>query len=202
MSKRTSEAETFKYRKLNRVELNDYCVKIHIFQIDREKPWNRLFDITTTDNYKFQFGSEVIKNTSTSATLYEKVEKLTKTELIKLFSSLSIHDIWSSEFITNAKDDSWVEELMQKIRGMDEGEAKKYVKKNYTSFGKNRRQLTGQKILPNSENNYYTVRDLKIHFDALREGCGVETAQKTSIRKLDVNSIQYLIFNGVKYELK
>lgn len=206
MAKRASEkeaiAEAFKYRKLNRVELNDICAFTHVYQINKELSDSTGFNVTTSDNTAFWYGRNVIQRTSTSATFFEKVEKLTKTGLIKLFASLSIHDIWSAEFETNAKCDSWMEDLIAKIVEMKKCDAKKYIKNNYTSFGKTKRYLIGQKILPSSDNNYYTVRDLKIHFDLMTEGCNAEVAQKDSIRKLDVNSLQYLIFNGVKYELK
>ena len=206
MAKRVSEAETlaeaFKYRKLNRIELNDICILTHVYQIDSERPGTTKFNVTRNDNTKYWYDPKVIRNTSVSATFFEKVEKLTKTGLIKLFASFSINDIWSAEFNTIAKDDDWLEDLATKILEMKKCEAKKYIKKNYTSFGKTKRYLIGQKISPSSDNNYYTVRDLTIHFDALKEGCDVEIALKNSIRKLDVNSIQFLVFNGVKYELK
>lgn len=84
---------------------------------------------------------------------------------------------------------------------MNKEEAVKYVKKDFTTFGKIKRQITGQKILLKSVNNYYTVRDLNIYFEDLDKN-GVEIASKNSIRTLDVNTLQSLIFNGVKYILK
>ena len=85
---------------------------------------------------------------------------------------------------------------------MPKNDAVKYVKENFTTFGKITRELAGQKILPTSDNNYYTVRDLKIYFEELDKECGAEMAARNSIRKLDVNTLQSLIFNSVKYVLK
>lgn len=56
------------------------------------------------------------------------------------------------------------------IRELSIDKAGKYIKKNFESFGKTERHIIGHKINPNSENNYYTVRDLSIQFDNLNEG--------------------------------
>lgn len=42
-------------------------------------------------------------------------------------------------------------------------DAVNYVKKDFKTFGKIVRELTGQKLLKDSANNYYTVRDLNIY---------------------------------------
>lgn len=46
------------------------------------------------------------------------------------------------------------------------------------------------------------VRDLEIHFNLLNDDKSVDEAHRQSIRNLDVNTLQFLIFNGVKYILK
>lgn len=92
----------------------------------------------------------------------------------------------------------WVET----IQGLTVDKADAYIKKNFGSFGKVNRTIVGHKIKPNSDNNLYMVRDLTIHFDLLKEGKDVDAAHSQSIRNLDINSLQFLIFNGVKYVLK
>lgn len=202
MSKRSyNEEEAFQKRALKRVKVHDFYSKIDVYKVEGYK-YDDKFYITTSDNNEYSYSQVVIKERSKSATMYEKVEEKTKTALIKLFSALSINDVWSAEFLTHEKDSKWHDDLVTKIREMDENEAKKYVKKKFTSFGKVKRELVGRKISPSSNNNYYPVRDLKIHSEALEKGSDVESAEKSSIRQLDVNSLQYLIFNGIKYVLK
>lgn len=65
-----------------------------------------------------------------------------------------------------------------------------------------KRTIIGHKISTTSQNNYLLVRDLEEHFKQLEEENDVDKAEKKSISNLDVNTIQYLIFNGVKYVLK
>lgn len=62
--------------------------------------------------------------------------------------------------------------------------------------------MVGQKISLKSDNNYYMVRDLNIYFDELSKSNDIDTAVRNSIRKLDINTLQSLIFNNVKYILK
>lgn len=85
---------------------------------------------------------------------------------------------------------------------MAKGEAIDYVRKDIKKFGKTLRLLKGQKLSVSSDNNYYLVRDLEIYFDELEKSPNITEAAKKSIRNLDVNTIQSLIFNGVKYILK
>lgn len=159
------------------------------------------FTIKTTQNSNFKFAESVIKETGTSATSYTSQKKATKTELIELFSNLSVNDIWHATFFKQDQDENWQAELVAKIQSMEKDVAVKYVKKEFTKFGKILRDLVGQKIVSKSNNNYYMVRDLNLHFDELNTN-DPAIAAKNSIRRLDVNTLLSLVFNGVKYVLK
>lgn len=199
-----NEEEVFQSKKLKCIKVDDIQARTTIYRVGREcaKFGEAGFQVTTTDNDRFWTGRGVIEKQAKSATFYDKEEKLTKTDLNKLFAALSASDIWTAQFFKHEKDAAWEEDLVTKIQGMEKSDAVKFVKKHHETFGKVERQLTGLKLLPSSINNYYTVRDLENYFEALTEGVDVEIAQKNSIRKLDVNSLQYLIFNSVKYILK
>lgn len=112
-----------------------------------------------------------------------------------------MNDIWFATFFKQNTDNNWQDELVAKIQSMEKDDAVKYVKKDFNTFGKSLRELVGQKITLKSDNNYYMVRDLKLHFDELNTK-NLKEAAKKSIRNLDVNTLQSLIFNGVKYILK
>lgn len=191
--------EAFERRKLQCVEVHDFYVEHTVYKVLRHH--NKSYSIQTAENSKFSYGEEIILETATSATSYTSEKKATKTDLIKLFSNLSLNDIWFAMYYTQDEDNSWHEKLVEKIQSMDKDDALKFVKNDFTTFGKTKRELVGQKINFKSDNNYYTVRDLNIHFDELLNNNSSMTAKK-SIRKLDVNTLQYLIFNGVKYSLK
>lgn len=204
MGKRTYE-EAFGRRYLNKVLLNDYYVKIDMFKVlhkeDRDDFKTR-YNIRTMENNNFLYDEEVIKKRSKSATSFNREEALTKTELMELFSNISVHDVWSAEYKVFDKSKEWQNELAKESQSLTTEEAGKYIKKKSKSFGKVERTIIAHKITTNSKNNYYTVRDLEIHFNCLNERKTVEEAQNQSIRNLDVNTIQYLRFNGVKYVLK
>lgn len=200
MAKRTFE-EAFKRKFLNKVSLNDYYVKIDMFKVICADVKTR-YHIRTTENNNFSYDAEVITKRSKCATSFDREESLTKTELMELFSNISIHDVWSAQYYVFDKSKEWQKELAEKIQNLTPEEAAKFIKKNFKSFGKVERLIIGHKISMNSTNNYYTVRDLEIHFNFLNDGKEVQDAETQSIRKLDVNTIQYLIFNGVKYVLK
>lgn len=198
--KKRSYDDAFKRRPMNSIQTGDFCVEHTVYKIVRPKAGD-LFDVKTDQNKDFSYHGSVIKGTSTSGTLYTSTKKATKTELIELFSDLSINDIWLAEFFKLERENDWQLELVGKIQSMNKDDAVKYVKKDFATFGKIKREIIGQKILVKSANNYYTVRDLNIYFDQLPHA-GVELAAKNSIRILDVNTLQSLIFNGVKYILK
>lgn len=205
MPKRSYE-KAFERRFLNSVNQNGFYVKIDMFKVlnkidDINTNKNR-YNIRTSENNNFSYDDSVIMKRSKSATSFDRVEKFTKTELIELFARISVNDVWSAEYETFDKTDDWQKKLASTIKGLSIEEAGKYIKKNFKTFGKGNRRIIGHKINTNSDNNYYMVRDLEIHFDLLEEDVDVEFATNYSIRNLDVNSLQFLIFNGVKYILK
>lgn len=203
MSKR-SYKQAFEHRFLNNVEVGDFYVKIDMYKVTSRDEYNinESYNITTTENNELRYGAEVIKKRSKSATAFDQEQTLTKTELTELFANISISDVWSAEYQTFDKTKEWQKELAETIQGLTVYKASDYVKKNFGSFGKVNRKIIGHKINSNSVNNSYIVRDLTIHFELLEEGVNVNMAERQSIRNLDVNSLQYLIFNGVKYVLK
>lgn len=190
----------FERKKLDSVQMDDILVEHTIYKV--KKRIGDCFDIKTSENVLFNYDRATITETATSATLYNKEEKLTKTEIIQLFSSLSPNDIWSAVYLKKDPNPNWQAELVAKIQRMPQNDAVKYLKKDFTTIGKITRELKGQKIFLTSNNNYYMVRDLKVHFDLLEEGVCAEVAAKDSTRQLDVNTLQSLIFNSVKYVLK
>lgn len=197
--KRTYE-DAFVHKPLQTVQIGDFYVEHTVYKvIDRIN--SGAFHIKTMQKSSFDYGENVIKETATSATLYTIVKKATKTQLIELFSDLSINDIWHASFLKQNNDNNWQDELVMKIQSMERTDALKYVKKNFATLGKTTRELTGQKTALKSDNNYYEVRDLNIYFDELNANDPV-LAAKNSTRRLDVNTLQTLIFNNVKYVLK
>lgn len=200
MSKRSYES-AFERRFLKSVDVDGFYVKIDMFKVIKPKG-KRQYDIITTENNNFTYSENVITQRSKSATAFDQEKKLTKTELIELFAAMSVNDVWSAEYETFDKSAEWQKELATTIHGLSIEKAGEYIKKNFKSFGKSSRSMIGHKINPNSDNNYYTVRDLNIHFNLIEDGVDVEIAQKKSIRNLDVNSLQFLVFNGIKYILK
>lgn len=197
--------DAFKRQPLQRVEVGGFYVEHTVFKIlDRDPPQSgcNYFHIKTMLNKQYSYGEQIIKELSTSMSTYASVEKVTKTTLIKLFSNLSVNDIWFASYLKQDNEKQWQEELVERIRSMEQEEAVKYVKKDFATFGKVERELAGQKIALKSANNYYMVRDLNIYFNVLEKSKSIDQAAKASIRNLDVNTLQSLIFNNVKYELK
>lgn len=201
MAPKRSFSDAFKRHPLHNVKVDDYYVEHTVYKVTKENELTKFFDVKTMQNSRFQYHENVIKETATSATSFTSERKACKTELVELFSNLSVNDIWFATFLKQNTEQNWQEQLVNKIQSMKKDDAVKYVKKDFTTFGKIARELVGQKIALKSDNNYYMVRDLNIYFDELTTN-GVETAEKKSIRQLDVNTIQTLIFNGVKYILK
>lgn len=193
--------EAFDRKRLDSVQVGDFCVEHTVYKVLKRNNITNAFEIKTSQKSKFQYDECVIKETATSATIYTSEKKATKTELIELFSKLSINDIWFATYLTHEKNQNWPEEIVTKIQSMKKEEAMQYVKKGFTTFGKMARELTGQKIYLQSDNNYYMVRDLNIYFEELKTN-EPEVAERKSIRTLDVNTLQSLIFNNVKYVLK
>lgn len=201
LPQKRSYEEAFIRKTLDRVQLNDYYVEHTVYKVQTLCK-DKYFDITTAQNSKFSYHEDTIKQTSASATMYKAEEKVTKTELIKLFRDLSNYDIWSAMYYKQDPNNKWQDDLVIKIQAMEKADAVKYVSKDFKTFGKIVRELTGQKLLEASDNNYYMVRDLNIYFDELAKEGNSEIAAKNSIRKLDVNTLQSLIFNNVKFVLK
>lgn len=193
--------EAFDRKKLQCVQVGDFYVEHTVYKVSKRCEKKNSFDITTAQNSKFYYDESVIKETAASATSYTSEKKATKTEIIELFSKLSMNDIWFATYFTQDKNKNWTEELITKIQSMKKEDAVRYVNKDFATFGKMMRELAGQKILLQSDNNYYTVRDLKIYFEEL-EANGPEIAAKKAIRTLDVNTLQSLTFNNIKYVLK
>lgn len=198
--------EAFERKKLQSVQVNDFYVEHTVYKVlkraEMKTSDHTTYSIRTGENSKFSYSESIIMETATSATAYTNEKKATKTELIELFSKLSLNDIWFAVYYTQDKDNSWQEKIVEKIQSMNKNDALKFVKSDFTTFGKTQRELAGQKIDSKSDNNYYIVRDLNIHFEELSSNKPVSMAAKKSIRMLDVNTLQCLIFNGVKYSLK
>lgn len=198
--------EAFERKKIQSVQVNDFYVEHTVYKVSKQEEMktagNTTYAIQTDKNSKFYYCERIILETATSATSYTCEKKATKSELIELFSKLSLNDIWFAVYYTRDKDNSWQEKIVEKIQSMNKNDALKFVKNDFTTFGKTKRELAGQKIESKSDNNYYIVRDLNIHFDELSSNKPATMVVKKSIRMLDVNTLQCLIFNGVKYSLK
>lgn len=197
-----SYERAFMSKKLNGVKINDYYVETTVYKVLRKSFQVNMFDVLTTRNEENSYGGRIITDASKSASIFETEEKLTKTELIKLFSIISVNDVWSAVFYKQETSENWQEELVSKIQGMRKDDAVKYMKKEFYTFGRVVREMRGRKISHTSNNNYYLVCDLDIYFDEMERTSNIATAEKSSIRYLDVNTIQSIIFNGVKYKLK
>lgn len=92
MAPKRSYEEAFVHKPLQTVEIGDFYVEHTVYKvIDRISP--DAFYIKTMQKSSFDYGESVIKETATSATLYTCEKKATKTQLIELFSDLSINDI-------------------------------------------------------------------------------------------------------------
>lgn len=200
MSKRTY-AEAFERKFLKEVKCGHFYVKIDMYKVNCRNVSGR-YSITTTENNNFSYASEVITKRSKSANAFDREEVYTKTKLIELFAALSPNDVWSAQYQTYDKSNEWQKKLAETIQNQTTAEASTYIKQNFGSFGKIDRTIIGHKISQNSNNNYYMVRDLEIHFNLLNDDKSVDEAHRQSIRNLDVNTLQFLIFNGVKYILK
>lgn len=200
--KRTYE-KAFVQKKLNTVKVGDFYSETTIYKVVNEMTSNKNnFNVITTANSKFQYGSKTITDVARSASIYESEMHLTKTDLIKLFSVISTHDVWSAVFYKLETETNWHDDLVTKIQSMEKKDAVKFMKMEFKTLGKTKRELTGNKLCMSSDNNYYTVRDLNLFFNELEKTGNSSQAEKISIRNLDVNTIQTIIFNGVKYTLK
>lgn len=72
-----------------------------MFKVEGEKVRNK-YDIRSTKKNNFRYHRNVIIKPSKSATAFDRVEKFTKTELIKLFADISVNDVWSAQYQTFA----------------------------------------------------------------------------------------------------
>lgn len=197
--------DAFKRKPLEKVVAGDFYVEHTVYKVLHQAPrenGKERFYIRTMQNNRYNYEEITIKELATSMSTFASVEKVTKTVLIELFSNLSVNDIWFATFLKQEQEKNWQEELVGTIQSMEKEEAVKFVKKDFATFGKVKRELAGQKIALKSPNNYYMVRDLNIYFDELEKCNSVDQAARTSIRNLDVNTLQSLTFNNVKYELK
>lgn len=191
--------DAFKRKFLKNVKVDDIFVKLITYKVTSQNELTEIYSITTTENEEFKYYGYDIKTRSKSATAFDEEQTVTKNKLMNLFANISTNDVWSAEYQTFDKTKEWYKELAQTIQGLPADKAGDYIKKNSRSFGKVNRKIIGRKINIDSINNYYMVHDLAKHFEIIEEGCGSDFAMDHSIRNLDVNSIQYLIFNGVKY---
>lgn len=212
MSARRLYEKAFQRKPLHQVFEGDYCVEHNVYKVlkGRDLFENgktiRVYDIRTDQNSKFNYSEGIILESAMSATQYNNLETATKTELIKLFNDISLNDIWYATYLKQDTDTDWADELVTKLTSMSKADALAYVKKENSKFGKTTRKLIGQKILPSSDNNYYLVRDLQIYFDELEKRGKklgyTKAANSKSIRNLDVNTIQSLVYNKTMYVLK
>lgn len=200
-AQKRSYDEAFQPKEVESVRLDDYFVDNTVYKTSfcNLKDY---FTVRTMSNKVFDYHEDCIKKTSTSATCYNMEKKVTRTDLIKLFSMLSPRDVWTAVYYKYETDEKWEEKLVAEIQGMQKDDAVKYVKQRFRLFGKIERKLTGQKTSPSSDNNYYLVRDFDFYFEELKNGSDTTVSMKNSIRTLDVNTLQSLIFNTVKYTLK
>ena len=142
--------EAFVRRNLNGIQEGDFHVENAVYKILKRSDKSKgLFVVKSAQNSSFEYAEDVIRETSTSATYYDKEEKITKTEMIKLFRNLSIHDIWFAVYFKQDTTNNWQEELVTRIKRMPKNDAVKYVKENFTTFGKITRELAGQKNIAN-----------------------------------------------------
>ena len=204
MGLKRSYGDAFKRQPLHHVQEDGFYVEHTVYKVIGPCGGANnggFFKIRTSQNSYIEYGESVIKETATSATQYSCVKRVTKTLLIELFSDISINDIWYATFFTQDKNTNWQDEMVAKIQSSEKDAAVKYVKKDFATFGKSTRELAGRKIAMKSDNNYYLVCDLNLYFEELKTN-DPETAAKNSTRTLDVNTLQSLIFNNVKYVLK
>lgn len=197
--------DAFKRKPLEKVVAGDFYVEHTVYKVLHQAPRENgkvHFDIRTMQNNCYNYDENTIKDLATPLSTYTSVEKVTKTVLFELFCNLSVNDIWFATFLKQEQEKNWQKELVEKIQSMEKNDAVKFVKKDFSTLGKVKRELAGQKIMLKSSNNYYMVRDLNIYFDELNTSRSIDQAAKSSIRNLDVNTLQSLIFNNVKYELK
>lgn len=197
MSNKRSFEQAFERKPLKRVDRDTFYVEHTVYKVLRNAA---RYNIVTEGNDKFTYGESVIVNTAMCATMFENEIYTNKTELIKLFSAISVHDVWHATFLKQDKEKEWADQLAASLQSMSQTEAAAYIKKEHTAFGKTLREITGKKLSPTSDNNYYLVRDLNIYFDEMATN-GIENAKKNSVRNLDVNTIQTLTFNNTKYIL-
>lgn len=198
-SKRTYE-DAFKQKTLQDFEIGDFYVEHTVFKVLGQIVPESL-QIQTLQNVTFDYGVDVFKERSTSATMYTQEKKITKVQLIELFSDLSMNDIWHVTFFEQNNDTEWQNKLVTKIQTLEKNDALKYVKKNFATMCNTMKELSGQKLALKSDNKCFKVRDLNIYFNELNAN-GPELASKKSTRNLNEDSMQSLVFNGVKYILK
>lgn len=198
MSKRMLE-EAFKRKCVKKVRVGDFYVKNDIFKV-KKNDFHHIF-FTTIEGSIGKYNYDYTLKEAKSATAYDDNKVITKTQLKEIIDALSINDVWSVGYKKRVANNYWSSELWEDLQDMEDDEAASYIKKNYTTFGQVNRYLTCQKIVHNSINDYYTVRDLERHFELL-ERYGSDKAFEEPLQSLDLNSIQYLIFNKVRYSLK
>lgn len=117
-----------------------------MFKVENQKDDSEFYSIRTTEDNDFKYAYNVITKRATSATDYHDIKEFTKTELMELFATLSVNDVWSVEYLTYDKNKEWSEDLAEKIQGMAKDDAATYIKKNFKEFGKNSRIMVGHKI--------------------------------------------------------
>lgn len=184
---------------LKSVKKDAYYIQRTIYKTKDALNDGKFFEILTDCGKKMKCDVNNIINTSISASDFESTTYVTKTEMIELFNSIAVLDIWTATFSTLSKDKKWCENFVNHICSMQKSKAIKYVESNISNVNKATRVMIGKKLNCTSNNNMYLVRDLEIYFKQLSEKNDVEAAEKNSIRNVDVNSISALIYNNVQY---
>ena len=167
-----------------------------------------------------QIGMSYLKNYTNSADLFETTVKVTKED--KKDGTLGIRSIWenihSGQVFTvcfkkqdkpkskkklQEEIDAIVEQFSNSI------DAVKNSKKGVANAAKNlATELVNNPVLPYEEGEDRVLRGYKIQFES-RDGrydCVdmdiVRTDKESGIRPVNINTIKWLIFNGVKYIVK
>lgn len=182
---------------------NTYCVNHTIYKILRKSDHrDDGFLILTDRGKRYTYDTACIRHTSMSASEYKAEVKVTKTEMIDIFAAIPFNDVWTATFYKKNLDTDWAMNFVNEIRKMDVEKAVAFTRSNIDNINKIERVMTGKKNNITSKNNMYSVRDVILYFDELSKTNDVKSAEKCSIRNIDVNSIIVLIYNNIKYVKK
>lgn len=67
-----SYSEAFERRFLNKVDIDDFYVKIDMYKVINKCPYSDKYEIRTTENNNFTYSGGVIMNRSKSATVFNR----------------------------------------------------------------------------------------------------------------------------------